>query len=48
MVEAVDIYSDVDAQQIPRRWMSKQDLSPVMSNIPATFSHHISPKLSIS
>ena len=47
MVEVVDIYSGVDAQQIPRRWMGKQDLSPVMSRVPATFSHHISPKLSV-
>ena len=47
MVEAVDIYSGVDAQQIPRRWMGKQDLSLVMFSIPATFAHHILPKLSV-
>ena len=48
MVEVVDIYSAADAQQIPRRWKSKEDLSPVMSNVPATFSHHISPKQSVN
>ena len=47
MVEAVGIDSGVDAQQIPRRRVSKQDLSLVMSSMPATFFHHISPKLSV-
>lgn len=47
MVEAVDIYSGVNAQRIPR-WMSKlQDLPPIISSVPATFSHRISPKLSV-
>ena len=48
MVEAVDIYSGADAQQIPRRWMSKQDLHSAVSWVPVTFSHHILPKLNVS